>query len=81
MTQRLYLQRPLFFAALFIVFAALPITNWSIVQAEDAYPRSNPLAGDEAAIENGKRLYFKWCVACHGNAADGEGTRFGGSWG
>ena len=51
------------------------------MQAEDAYPRSNPLAGNQAAIENGARLYFKWCVACHGNAADGEGTRFGGSWG
>ena len=81
-TQYLRLQRPLFFAALLIVFSALPITNWSIAQAEeDAYPRSNPLAGDETAIENGARLYFKWCVACHGNAADGQGTRFGGSWG
>lgn len=44
--------------------------------AEDAYPPKNPLAGDEQAIEKGARLYFKWCVACHGKHADGV-SRFG----
>lgn len=44
--------------------------------AEDAYPRKNPLSGDEEAIKKGARLYFKWCVACHGKHADGV-SRFG----
>ncbi|MDP6517612.1 MAG: cytochrome c [Alphaproteobacteria bacterium] len=37
---------------------------------------SNPLSGDEASISSGARLYFKWCVQCHGPKADGV-SRFG----
>ncbi len=37
---------------------------------------SNPLSGDPEAIELGQRLYFTWCVQCHGRKADGE-SRFG----
>ena len=77
MTQQLRFRWPLFFAILLVICAALPTTNWSDVQAaDDPYPRSNPLAGDQAAIENGARLYFKWCVQCHGGKADGKGVRF-----
>jgi len=39
-------------------------------------PSSNPLSGDPEAIELGKRLYFTWCVQCHGPKANGE-SRFG----
>ena len=39
-------------------------------------PSSNPLSGDPEAIELGKRLYFTWCVQCHGHKANGE-SRFG----
>ena len=42
-----------------------------------AYPNENPLSGDEDSIKEGARLYFKWCVACHGPDADGTNTRFG----
>jgi len=42
----------------------------------DAYPSKNPLAGDPAAIEAGKKLYFKFCIQCHGPKADGTGTVF-----
>ena len=77
MTQQLRFRWPLFFTVLLFICAALPTTNWSDVQAaEDAYPRSNPLAGDENAIAEGARLYFKWCVQCHGGKADGIGVRF-----
>ena len=77
MTQHLRFRWLLFFAALLVIFAALPTTNWSGVQAaEDAYPRSNPLSGDDNAIQEGARLYFKWCVQCHGGKADGKGVRF-----
>lgn len=37
---------------------------------------SNPLSGDLEAIDLGQRLYFTWCVQCHGRNADGE-SRFG----
>ena len=39
-------------------------------------PSSNPLSGDPEAIDLGKRLYFTWCVQCHGPHANGE-SRFG----
>ncbi len=37
---------------------------------------SNPLSRDPEAIDLGKRLYFTWCVQCHGYKANGE-SRFG----
>src|SRR5215831_6235152 len=37
---------------------------------------SNPLSGNAEAIEIGLRLYFTWCVQCHGVKANGE-SRFG----
>ncbi len=39
-------------------------------------PSSNPLTGDAEAIDLGRRLYFTWCVQCHGAKANGE-SRFG----
>lgn len=39
-------------------------------------PSANPLSGDPEAIELGTRLYFTWCVQCHGHKANGE-SRFG----
>lgn len=37
---------------------------------------SNPFSGDADAIDTGKKLYFTWCVQCHGHKANGE-SRFG----
>jgi mono/diheme cytochrome c family protein len=37
---------------------------------------SNPLSGDPEAIELGTKLYFTWCIQCHGQKANGE-SRFG----
>lgn len=61
-------------AALTVALAGLSATQ--AAAEDDAYPKANPLAGDQAAIEEGARLYFKWCVACHGKHADGV-SRFG----
>ena len=41
-----------------------------------AIPSDNPLSGDPAAIEAGRRLYNTWCSQCHGGKANGE-SRFG----
>jgi cytochrome c oxidase cbb3-type subunit 3 len=43
---------------------------------EHKVPSSNPLSGDPEAIELGQRLFFTWCVQCHGPKADGN-SRFG----
>ena len=45
-------------------------------QQKGKVPSSNPLTGDAEAIELGRRLYFTWCVQCHGAKANGE-SRFG----
>lgn len=39
-------------------------------------PSANPLSGDPEAIEIGTKLYYTWCVQCHGHKANGE-SRFG----
>jgi mono/diheme cytochrome c family protein len=41
-----------------------------------AVESSNPLSGKPEAIDAGKKLYYKWCTACHGLKADGV-SRFG----
>jgi quinohemoprotein ethanol dehydrogenase len=45
-------------------------------QQTAAVPSDNPLSGDPAAIEAGRRLYNTWCSQCHGGKADGV-SRFG----
>ena len=45
---------------------------------EEPLPSSNPYSGQcDAALEGGK-LYFTWCVQCHGMKADGISPRWGG---
>jgi mono/diheme cytochrome c family protein len=39
-------------------------------------PSSNPLSGNPEAIEQGRKLFFTFCVQCHGPNADGR-SRFG----
>lgn len=54
----------------------------TLAQAAESQPpahkvaSANPLSGDPEAIDLGKRLYFTWCVQCHGPRANGE-SRFG----
>ena len=55
------------------------LTTAQTAEAQGAAPKiasSNPLSGDPEAIDLGKRLYFTWCVQCHGPKANGE-SRFG----
>jgi cytochrome c oxidase cbb3-type subunit 3 len=48
----------------------------TVPQPAKRVPSANPLSGDVEAIDLGKRLYFTWCVQCHGHKANGE-SRFG----
>lgn len=38
---------------------------------------SNPLSGEQEAIDAGAKLYGRWCVQCHGFKADGVSPRWG----
>ena len=40
---------------------------------------SNPLSGDELAIQEGKTLYRAVCVVCHGMRANGRGRGIAGA--
>lgn len=37
----------------------------------------NPMSGDAAAIESGRKIYNTFCAQCHGPKADGVAPRFG----
>jgi mono/diheme cytochrome c family protein len=59
--------------------AAAPATEAAEKPAEPAakkMPSGNPLSGNAEAIEVGTRIYFTWCVQCHGQKANGD-SRFG----
>lgn len=45
---------------------------------ENPVPSSNPYTGQCDAILEGGKLYFTWCVQCHGVEADGRSPRWGG---
>ena len=45
---------------------------------ENPVPSSNPYTGQCDAIVDGGKLYFTWCVQCHGVKADGISPRWGG---
>lgn len=45
---------------------------------ENPVPSSNPYSMQCDAVMEGGKLYFTWCVQCHGVEADGRSPRWGG---
>ena len=45
---------------------------------ENPVPSSNPYSNQCDAVMEGGKLYFTWCVQCHGVKADGISPRWGG---
>ena len=45
---------------------------------ENPVPSSNPYSNQCDAVLEGGKLYFTWCVQCHGVKADGVSPRWGG---
>jgi mono/diheme cytochrome c family protein len=77
---RLYTRWALVCVASLVMLAALSLAPLKTVAQEKPatpVPSSNPLSGNPEAIEEGGKLYFKWCVQCHGPNADGRSVRFG----
>jgi len=62
--------------AIALTGATMTLNSTAAVADDDGYPNKNPMAGSPDDELEGKRLYFKWCVACHGKHADGV-SRFG----
>lgn len=63
-----------------VAIGAVALTDQTPVAAQQqtvTLPSDNPLSGDPAAIEAGRRLYNTWCSQCHGPKADGVAPRFG----
>ena len=50
----------------------------SLTLPEDPVPSSNPYSNQCEAVMQGGKLYFTWCVQCHGVEADGRSPRWGG---
>jgi quinohemoprotein ethanol dehydrogenase len=76
---RLYTRWALVCAASLAMLAALSLAPLKTVAQEKPatpVPSSNPLSGNPEAIEQGRKLYFTYCVQCHGVNADGR-SRFG----
>jgi mono/diheme cytochrome c family protein len=77
---RLYTRWALLCAASLVMLGALsigePLNAVAQAQPTTLGRSSNPLSGNPEAIEQGRKLYFTWCVQCHGPKADGR-SRFG----
>jgi len=68
-------------SVLCLVFAAFIIGLFAVMAAArieqqrnaDAEKLKNPVAGDAASIEEGKKLYGRHCASCHGATGKGDG--------
>jgi mono/diheme cytochrome c family protein len=58
------------------VAAEAPTADPPLAEKPTRLASSNPASGRPEAIEAGHKLYFMWCVQCHGPKADGV-ARFG----
>jgi mono/diheme cytochrome c family protein len=50
----------------------------TLTLSDNPVPSSNPYSGQCDSILEGGKLYFTWCVQCHGVKADGVSPRWGG---
>ena len=64
-----------------LVLAAVMATSVAAIPDARAarVASSNPLSGDEGAIQEGKTLYRAVCVVCHGMRANGRGRGIAGA--
>ena len=70
--------------SLFLVSAFAIIVGAGLMAGTNAWAAakaasSNPLSGDEHAIQEGKTLYRAICVICHGMRANGRGRGIAGA--
>ena len=70
-------------AVLLSLLSSLALVQAAFVQADDkpfhdapasAKAQKNPYAGQQAAVDAGKALYTRNCLACHGKTLQGTGN-------
>jgi mono/diheme cytochrome c family protein len=59
----------------FVVASLLAVVGARLARAESEMPATNPLAGNQAAIAEGRSWFRAVCALCHGINADGVGER------
>ena len=59
--------------ALFAAADAAPVVAAAPAQEEAAEPPENPVEATEESVRAGLRVYGRFCRACHGIRADGQG--------
>ena len=69
---------PLFLSAVLLTLLFAGVVAGPAAAEDDGLPRVNPFSGQQEAIDAGRKLYWKFCVQCHGKKADGTSTRWGG---
>lgn len=65
-----------------LALAAVMVPGLTVIPEAPAAAKvasSNPLSGDELAIQEGKTLYRAVCVVCHGMRANGRGRGIAGA--
>lgn len=77
------LRRGLLLTSLSSLIAVFTFGVFAAETTDEAEPPTievesgNPKSGDAAAIENGEKLYVRWCQQCHGAKLDGYSPRWG----
>ena len=59
--------------ALFTAADSVPVVAAAPAQEEAAGPPENPVEATEESVRSGLRVYGRFCRACHGIRADGQG--------
>jgi len=67
--------KTIFFYPIFIIFIVIFLNLVSVYGQKSISQRSNPVKADKESISTGKKIFFKYCIGCHGKRADGRGEQ------
>ena len=56
------------------LLVVLVIVTATVCASQEARSLKNPLAKDRDTVEAGKKLYTRYCAACHGPQGKGDGS-------
>lgn len=67
--------KTILFYSIFIIFILTFLNSISVYSKKSIKQRSNPIKPDKESILKGKKIFFKYCIGCHGKRADGRGQQ------